>query len=70
VQAPVLLFLTFMRIGVFTPLLSHLSIDDVVKKVKSLGATTFEPGTGNFPGDPQLNPNNMTSKPICDADVS
>ena len=41
-----------MRIGVFTPLLSHLSIDDVMKKLKSLGVTTFELGTGNYPGDP------------------
>jgi sugar phosphate isomerase/epimerase len=41
-----------MRIGVFTPLLSQLSIDDVMKKLKSLGVTTFELGTGNFPGDP------------------
>jgi sugar phosphate isomerase/epimerase len=41
-----------MRIGVFTPLLSHLSIDDVMKKLASLGVSTFELGTGNFPGDP------------------
>jgi sugar phosphate isomerase/epimerase len=41
-----------MRIGVFTPLLSHLSIDDVMKKLKGLGVTTFELGTGNYPGDP------------------
>ena len=41
-----------MRIGVFTPLLSQLSIDDVMKKLKSLGVTTFELGTGNYPGDP------------------
>ena len=41
-----------MRIGVFTPLLSHLSIDDVMKKLKSLGVSTFELGTGNYPGDP------------------
>ncbi len=41
-----------MRIGVFTPLLSHLSIDDVMKKLKTLGVSTFELGTGNYPGDP------------------
>ena len=41
-----------MRIGVFTPLLSQLSIDDVMKKLKGLGVTTFELGTGNYPGDP------------------
>jgi len=41
-----------MRIGVFTPLLSHLSIDEVMKKLKTLGVSTFELGTGNYPGDP------------------
>jgi len=39
-----------LRIGVFTPLLSQLSIDDVMRELKGLGVTTFEPGTGNYPG--------------------
>jgi sugar phosphate isomerase/epimerase len=51
-----------MRIGVFTPLLSHLSIDDVMKKLKSLGVTTFELGTGNFPGDPHCKLSLLESK--------
>ena len=41
-----------MRVGVFTPLLSQLSLDDVLKKLKGLGVTTVELGTGNYPGDP------------------
>ena len=41
-----------MRVGVFTPLLAQLSFEDVMKKLKSLGVTTFELGTGNYPGDP------------------
>jgi len=41
-----------MRVGVFTALLSQLSIDDVLKKLTSLGITTVELGTGNYPGDP------------------
>ena len=41
-----------MRVGVFTPLLSHLSLDDVLKKLSGLGVTTVELGTGNYPGDP------------------
>ena len=41
-----------MRVGVFTALLSQLSIDDVLKKLTSLGVTTVELGTGNYPGDP------------------
>lgn len=41
-----------MRVGVFTALLANLSLDDVIKKLKSLGVTTVELGTGNYPGDP------------------
>jgi len=51
-----------MRIGVFTPLLSHLSIDDVMKKLKTLGVTTFELGTGNYPGDPHCKLSLLESK--------
>src|SRR4051812_9108783 len=40
-----------MKIGVFTPLLSGLPLDDVLKKLKSLGLDTVEFGTGNYPGD-------------------
>ena len=39
-----------MRVGVFTPLLSQLSLDDVLKKLKSKGIDTVELGTGNYPG--------------------
>ncbi|HUO34447.1 MAG TPA: sugar phosphate isomerase/epimerase [Candidatus Acidoferrum sp.] len=40
-----------MRIGVFTPLLSQLSLPAVLKTLKSLDITTVELGTGNYPGD-------------------
>jgi sugar phosphate isomerase/epimerase len=40
-----------MRIGVFTPLLSRMSLDDVLTKLKSKGINTVELGTGNYPGD-------------------
>ncbi len=40
-----------MRIGVFTPLLSQLALDDVLKKLKAKGIDTVELGTGNYPGD-------------------
>ena len=40
-----------MRVGVFTPLLSQMSLDDVLKKLKSKGIDTVELGTGNYPGD-------------------
>ena len=41
-----------MRVGVFTALLGQLSLDDVLKKLKSNGVSTVELGTGNYPGDP------------------
>ncbi len=40
-----------MRLGVFTPLLSSLPLEDVLKKLKALGIGSVELGTGNFPGD-------------------
>lgn len=40
-----------MRVGVFTPLLSKLSLDAVLKKLAVLKINTVELGTGNYPGD-------------------
>src|SRR5271154_6900625 len=40
-----------MRVGVFTPLLSQLSLPDVLKKLAALEIHTVELGTGNYPGD-------------------
>lgn len=39
-----------MRVGVFTPLLSQLPFDAVLKKLKSYEIETVELGTGNYPG--------------------
>ncbi len=41
-----------MKLGVFTALLSQMPLDGVIAKLKSLGITTVELGTGNYPGDP------------------
>jgi sugar phosphate isomerase/epimerase len=41
-----------VKVGVFTALLSQMSLDDVLKKLKSHGVSTVELGTGNYPGDP------------------
>ena len=41
-----------MRVGVFTALLANLSLDQVIAKLKALGVSTVELGTGNYPGDP------------------
>jgi len=40
-----------MRVGVFTPLLSQLSLEDVLKKLSAKGIDTVELGTGNYPGN-------------------
>ncbi len=40
-----------MRVGVFTPLLSQLPLEEVLGKLKALHIDTVELGTGNYPGD-------------------
>ena len=40
-----------MKVGVFTPLLSQLSLPAVLKKLKALQIETVELSTGNYPGD-------------------
>ena len=43
-----------MRVGVFTALFSKLSFEEVIARIKPLGITTVELGTGNYPGDPHI----------------
>jgi sugar phosphate isomerase/epimerase len=43
-----------MKVGLFTALFAKLSLDDVIKKIKPLGIRTVELGTGNYPGDPHV----------------
>jgi sugar phosphate isomerase/epimerase len=40
-----------MRVGIFTPLLSQLPLDQVLKKLKTHKIETVELATGNYPGD-------------------
>lgn len=40
-----------MKVGVFTPLLSNLSLPEALATLKSHGIDTCELGTGNYPGD-------------------
>jgi sugar phosphate isomerase/epimerase len=40
-----------MRLGVFTPLLSHLPLEDALATLKLLQIDAVELGTGNYPGD-------------------
>ncbi|MFZ1085441.1 MAG: sugar phosphate isomerase/epimerase [Terracidiphilus sp.] len=44
-----------MRVGVFTPLLSQLSLASVLDKLKLLDIDTVELGTGNYPGNAHCN---------------
>lgn len=44
-----------MRVGVFTPLLSQLPLDQVLAKLKTLQIATVELGTGNYPGNAHCN---------------
>lgn len=40
-----------MKVGVFTPLLSHLPLEEALQVLKALDIHTVELGTGNYPGD-------------------
>ncbi len=40
-----------MRLGVFTPLLSQMPLDDVLSKLQTLAIDTVELATGNYPGN-------------------
>ena len=40
-----------MRLGVFTPLLSQMPLEEVLKKLKTLHIQTVELATGNYPGN-------------------
>lgn len=44
-----------MKVGVFTPLLSQIPLEDVLKKLKALDIHTVELGTGNYPGNAHCN---------------
>ena len=52
-----------MKIGVFTALLSSLSLEGVLSKLSSLNVQTVELGTGNYPGDPHCKLSMMDSAP-------
>src|SRR5438094_3446115 len=41
-----------VRVGVLTALLAQMPLEGVIAKVKGLGVSTVELGTGNYPGDP------------------
>ena len=41
-----------MQIGLFTPLLAQLPLENVLEKLQALHIAAVELGTGNFPGDP------------------
>ena len=43
-----------MQVGVLTVLLSQLDLDTVIAKLKGLGVSAIELGTGNYPGDAHL----------------
>jgi sugar phosphate isomerase/epimerase len=60
-EAKALRFL-FMRIGVFTPLLSQLPLPDVLRKLAQLDIHTVELATGNYPGDAHCSPALLQSK--------
>lgn len=51
-----------MRLGVFTPLLSQMPFADVLSKLRGMGISTVELGTGNYPGDAHCNLSMLENK--------
>ncbi|MBO5452636.1 MAG: sugar phosphate isomerase/epimerase [Clostridia bacterium] len=45
-----------MKLGVFTPAVQNMSLEEAVKYLKSIGVETLEIGAGGFPGKAHLNP--------------
>jgi sugar phosphate isomerase/epimerase len=50
-----------MKLGVFTTLLSNLSLDEACKYFKSLGIEMIEIGCGGYPGNAHANPDELLS---------
>ena len=55
-----------MKVGVFTPLLSQLSLDDVLQKLKTFSIDTVELGTGNYPGDAHCKLSMLEDRPALE----
>jgi sugar phosphate isomerase/epimerase len=55
-----------MRVGCFTALLSQFPLEKVLEKLKSLGISTVELGTGNYPGGPHCSLDMLTNKAKLD----
>jgi sugar phosphate isomerase/epimerase len=51
-----------MKLGVFTPLLSQMPFADVLTKLKGMGISTVELGTGNYPGSAHCNLSMLDNK--------
>lgn len=51
-----------MKLGVFTPLLSQMPFADVLAKLKGMGISTVELGTGNYPGGAHCNLSMLDNK--------
>src|SRR5882724_3528653 len=51
-----------MRVGCFTALLSQFPLEKVLEKLKTLGISTVEVGTGNYPGGPHCSLEMLTNK--------
>src|ERR1700704_2804127 len=51
-----------VRVGVFTPLLSQMSLENVFAKLRGYQIDTVELGTGNYPGDAHCKLSMLESK--------
>ncbi|MEG2381506.1 MAG: sugar phosphate isomerase/epimerase [Oscillospiraceae bacterium] len=52
-----------MKLGVFTPVVAHLSLEEAVKYLSGLGVQALEIGAGGYPGDAHINPADYIGNP-------
>jgi sugar phosphate isomerase/epimerase len=48
-----------MKLGVFTALFGQQSLDETIDYIKKVGVEVVELGTGNYPGNPHCNPDEL-----------
>ncbi|MGN1058966.1 MAG: sugar phosphate isomerase/epimerase family protein [Clostridia bacterium] len=52
-----------MQLGVFNPVLNHMSLEEALRYLSGLGVDCVEIGAGGFPGDTHLKPQELIGHP-------
>jgi sugar phosphate isomerase/epimerase len=58
-----------MKLGVFTPVVSFMGLEEALKYLSGLGVQAAEMGTGGYPGDAHLKPAEIIGNPAKIAEI-